>query len=271
VAPLVADAGESYVRHVLLVAPCGDGCTENDVALDVTYRWSPSDDSGRIDVASHVAYGIEAGTFGPGDFPNPNGIDVSGVPTDPSGLLTFLAERSASDGASPAPVISPAPGAPSSSGTLWRVIDDLLTDPHTTPTVRAAVLEAASELPGVDVTLDDVDPFGRPAHVIAFPAEGGTFEERLYVDPATHDLLAITRSMRGASQPVRYFVVQSDGVAASDGEELDPSSGGIPSANVTLADLRAMPRPEGATGPTAMATPSDRSRSDAAEVAGISS
>src|SRR4051794_12587577 len=57
-APLVAIGGEYYMRHVLLVAPCDGACGENDLGLDATYWWSPSDDSGRIDVAAKDGYGI---------------------------------------------------------------------------------------------------------------------------------------------------------------------------------------------------------------------
>jgi len=248
--PIVAADGEYYVHHVLLVAPCGDACTDNDVALDATYRWSPSDDSGRIDVESRIAFGIDPGTFAPGTFPNPNGIEVAGFPADPDEMLRFLTERSAADGASPAPNVSPAAGAPSSSGTLWRAITDLLADPHVTPAVRATLLEAAAKLPGAAIVLDDADPFGRPAHVIAFPAEGGLFDERLYVDPVTHDLLAITTALRGEDAPARYYVVASDGVVPSIDAVLTRSA--IPATGITVAELRTL---EAGSLPPAQATP----------------
>ena len=69
----------------------------NDVEL-LAESWWALDGSGRIDVSKAQNYGIHGGTFGPGSFPTEG--DLSGFPTDPEALRTFLLERSAGDGAS---------------------------------------------------------------------------------------------------------------------------------------------------------------------------
>ena len=54
--------------------------------------WAP-DGSGRIDVSKAQNYGIHGGMFGAGTFPTEG--DLTGFPTDPDALRTFLLERSA--------------------------------------------------------------------------------------------------------------------------------------------------------------------------------
>jgi hypothetical protein len=153
-------------------------------------------------------YGIHPGTFGPTEFPNPNGIDVSIFPTETSELTRFLLDRSASDGASPAPLVTPPPDGASRDGQVWRAITDLLEDPHVTPIVRAALLDVAAGLRGARLEVDGVDPVGREADVVIFGNWGGELIERLYVDPASHDLLALTWTSEISDRPFQYFVVE---------------------------------------------------------------
>jgi hypothetical protein len=215
--PLVAAEGQYYYRAVLLAYHCTDSgtvCGGNDVSLDATFWWSPSDDSGRIAVDAREMYGLEEGRFAAGEFPNANGIDVSDFPLDADALTIFLLERSDASGSSPAPMVTPPPEGAPRDGQLWRAITDLLMDPHVTPAVRAALLEVAAELRGSHVTLAAVDPFGRPAHVIEFGNWGGELIERLYVDPSSHELLGWTKSAPGG-EPFEVFVVQGLGVVSS--------------------------------------------------------
>jgi hypothetical protein len=254
VAPVEAGEGEYYYEAILMAAACGDHCTTDDVALDATTWWSPSDESGRIAVDAAQAYGIEAGRFGSGEFPNLNGVDVSGFPLDRAELLPFLLERSNPNGGSPAPVVTPPPNGAPFDGQLWRAITDLLPDPHTTPAVRAALLEVAAQLQGSTVTTDSEDPFGRPAHVIEFGNEGGSIIERLYVDPASHDLLTWTFTMAGESDPVRYYVVQDAGIASSTETGVEEGRASIPSTILSVDDIRAMPASGGDRAPAEMST-----------------
>jgi hypothetical protein len=238
--PLVAARGQLYYRAVLLVRQdCSEGgveqCSEGGVRLDATYMWAPDDDSGRIAVDDARAYGIEEGRFGPGEFPNDNGIDVSEFPLERDALTQFLLERSADDGASPAPLVTPPPEGAPRDGQLWRAITDLLADPHVTPTVRAALLEVAVGVQGTALEVDVVDPAGRPAHAIVFGNWGGALEERLFVDPDTHELLAWTISSDAAI--LEIYLVQHAGVADSTETAPEPDGGSVPLTMLSTEDL----------------------------------
>jgi hypothetical protein len=238
--PLVAEPGQHYYRAVLLARlPCAGQviaeCSEPGTRLDATYWWSPADDSGRIAVDEAMAYGIEGGRFGPGAFPNYNGIDVSGFPLEQDALTRFLLTRSAEDGASPAPLVTPPPEGAPHDGQLWRAITDLLVDPHVTPTVRSALLEVAAGLQGTTLELDVMDPAGRPADAIAFGNWGGELEERLYVDPDTHELLAWTTSSEGAI--LEIYLVQHAGLTDSTETGPEPDGGSVPLTLLSTEDL----------------------------------
>jgi hypothetical protein len=206
------------------------------VRLDATYWWSPDDDSGRIAVDDAQAYGIEGGRFGPGTFPNHNGIDVSEYPVEPGALTEFLLERSAEDGESPAPLVTPPPEGAPRDGQLWRAITDLLADPHVTPTVRAALLDVAVGVQGTTLEPDVVDPAGRPAHAIAFGNWGGDLQERLYLDPDTHELLAqTTASQEGVI--LEIYLVQHAGLTDSTETGPEPDGGSVPLTLLSAEDL----------------------------------
>jgi len=113
---------------------------------------------------------------------------------------------------------TPPDGAPR-DGQMWRAITDLLEDPHVTPKVRAALLDVAAGLQGARLEVGGVDPVGREADVVIFGNWGGELIERLYVDPASHDLLAITWTSEIADRPFQYYVVERAGVAASRSSE----------------------------------------------------
>jgi hypothetical protein len=217
-----AQPGQYYYAKVHLVGGCPAGqedyCGGNDVELAATFWWAP-DGSGRIEADRVHNYGIHAGTFGPTEFPNPNGIDVSTFPTETAQLTRFLLDRSAADGASPAPLVTPPPNGAPRDGQMWRAITDLLGDPHVTPTVRAALLDVAAGLQGARLEVGVIDPVGRKADVVSFGNWGGNLVERLYVDPASHDLLAITWTSETSDRPFQYYVVERAGVAGSRSQE----------------------------------------------------
>jgi hypothetical protein len=234
---LEAGPGEYYFTHVhmLLECPAGQesycgspsttGIDRNE--LDARFWWR-SDEAGRIEVNIAHNYGIDGGAFGPGDFPNHNGIDVSIFPSDPERLTEFLLARSQPDGSSPAPLVTPPPEGAPEDGRMWRAITDLLQNPQVTPEVRAALLEVAAELQGSHVELGATDPTGRPAYVISFGNWGGDLIERLYVDPASHDLLAWTQTAEIGDTPFMTWLIESAGLAASTDE--GPQTTSIPSS-----------------------------------------
>jgi hypothetical protein len=239
--PLVAAPGELYYRAVLFVragcpAESMEGCQGAAVRLDATSWWSPDDDSGRIAVDDAQDYGIEAGRFEPGTFPNINGIDVSEFPLESAALTDFLLERSAEAGASPAPLVTPPPEGAPRDGQLWRAITDLLADPHVTPAVRVALLDVAVGVQGTTLEADVVDPAGRPAHAIVFGNWGGELEERLYVDPDTHELLAWTTSSSDDAI-LEIYLVQHAGVVLTMETGPEPDGGSVPLTLLSTEDL----------------------------------
>jgi hypothetical protein len=231
--PFVARPGQYHYRAVLFVA----GGEDQSMQLDVTYWWSPGDDSGRIVADAADGYGIEPGRFMAGEFPNVNGIDVSSFPLGTAELERFLLERSAEGGASPVPLVSPPPDGEPTDGQLWRAITDLLRDPHVTPVVRAALLNVAASLEGSKILSDRSDPAGRPAHVIEFENWGGTEIDRLYVDPATHDLLAWTTIPKDDDRAFRIFLVQQTGVVDTVEMAPDRTQGTWPPTLLSVEDL----------------------------------
>jgi hypothetical protein len=251
--PVVAAPGEFYYRAVLFVSGgCSGGgepevtavgestpvCRSTGTRLDATYWWR-DDDAGRIVVDDRANYGIEAGRFGPGGFPNGNGIDVSGFPLETEALTRFLLERSAEDGASPAPLVTPPPEGAPNDGQLWRAITDLLQDPHVTPAVRAAILDVAASLQGSNVEADAMDPFGRSAHVITFGNWGGEVTEKLYVAPATHELLAWT-AVPTEGDAFMVFVAQDAGVVDSTEVAAEPRERSVPLTLLSTEDVIAL-------------------------------
>ena len=216
--PLVAPTGEYYVHRVHLYEFCpqrddATGC--GGAELLATWWWSPTDDSGRIEVETAKAYGIDEGRFGPAEFPNHNAIDVSDFPTEPGALHGFLLARSQPDGASPAPLVSPPPGGAPEDGRMWRAITDLLEDPRVTPAVRASLLEIAADLQGSHVEVNVSDPVGRPAHVISLELGDSGSVQRLFVDPSTHEFLASATFAPEGQAPQVVWLVETAGVAAS--------------------------------------------------------
>jgi hypothetical protein len=80
-------------------------------------------------------------------------------------------------------------------------------------------LDVAAGLQGARLEVGVIDPVGRKADVVSFGNWGGNLVERLYVDPASHDLLAITWTSETSDRPFQYYVVERAGVAGSRSQE----------------------------------------------------
>jgi hypothetical protein len=245
-APQVAGPGQFYYRAVLLAAGgCTAGreaeCDSTGTRLDMTSWWNDRDE-GRLVVDRKEGYGIDAGRFGPGEFPNGNGIDVSDWPLGTDALTRLLLDRSAEEGTSPAPLVTPPPDGAPNDGRLWRAITDLIVDPHVTPVVRAALLDVAAGLRGSHVRTDVVDPAGRPAHVIQFGNWGGEVPERLYVDRSTHELLAWTQFSTVNPNAFWIYLVQDAGVVPSTEEAPGARERSIPLTVLSADDLADLAR-----------------------------
>lgn len=175
--------------------------------------WWASDDSGRIDVMQAHDYGIQGGTFGPGQFPAEG--DLAAFPTEPAALQAFLLQRSGPDGASPRPDVTPAPGMPLADGQLWLAIRDYLGSTqylNATPELRATMLQVLAQDPIVRVDSGTIDPLGRAATTLSFHAYDA--DVSVFVAPGTGDFLASTeRFADGSSDSV---VVEDAGIVEND-------------------------------------------------------
>jgi hypothetical protein len=202
----------SYQRIRIQGSSTCAGCGVDGVDLHVESWWA-SDGSGRIDVLKAQNYGIHGGTFGPGQFPDEG--DLTAFPTGPAALQEFLLQRSAPEGASPRPDVTPAPGVPLEDGQLWLAIHDYLGSTqylNATPELRAAMLQVLAKDPMVSVDTDTVDPLGRRASALRFYAYGAHVS--VFVDPTTGDFLATTERFDDGS--TGSVIVEEAGIVAGD-------------------------------------------------------
>lgn len=203
--PSTVALGPGEYSYQRIRYPC-ETCGQDSLYAE---SWWALDDSGRINVIEQHNYGIREGTFGPGDFPDEG--DLSAFPTEPSALEAFLLERSGTDGASPRPDVTPAPGTPVEEGQMWLAIRDYLGSTqylNTTPELRAAMLQVLSRVPMVQVETGVEDPLGRPANVLRFHAYDADVE--VFADPTTGDFMAMTEDS------VTTILVENAGVVADD-------------------------------------------------------
>ncbi len=229
--PLTAADGQFYVQQIRETTTCSvASCPGGDLGVDLAASlwWGP-DDSGRIDVSRHADYGIREGAFAPGAFPTEG--DLTAFPTDPTALRTFLLERTSPTGASPGPgEPTPTPGVDARTGDVWRSIEQLLADPaaygNTTPALRAALVEVAAGLPMATVDTNALDPAGRHAIHIRVDAFQGVAD--LFVDPASHDLLAMVTTFDDGW--VDTYTVLRAGVTDSTTSMPTPRQSSIPAA-----------------------------------------
>ena len=220
-APISVGPGEYSYQHILYDLVCGsegeDGGEGGDVASPChagveVESWWRADDSGRVRASERRNFGIEEGTFGPGEFRTEG--DLSEYPLGPAALEAFLLQRSGTSGASPRPEVTPAPGVPLNEGLLWNAIRDYLGSTqylNSTPALRASLLEVLATVPMVRVDERAIDPAGRDAIALRFFA----YEQDVvvFVDPATHDFLAMTGTYRDGAR--ESILMELAGAAAS--------------------------------------------------------
>jgi hypothetical protein len=177
-----------------------DTCETSDLSPDAPCvdtrlhleSWWALDDSGRREILEAHGYGLdETGRFAQGAFPDEG--DLSSFPTDPDALEAFLLDRSAPEGASPRPEVTPAPGVPVEEGLIWNAVQDYLGSTqylNASPELRAAMLRVLAEQPMVNVHPGSSDPLERQATRLSFVAYGAATQ--VFVDPVTGDFLAMT-------------------------------------------------------------------------------
>ena len=185
-----------------------------DTMLDLESWWK-ADGSGRIEKDASRNDAFSDGTFGPGKFPTEG--DLSAFPMDVHQLRVFLLERSAPDGASPRPDVTPSPGVDLGDGVLWNAIRDYLGSTqylNTTPALRSTMLEVLATVPMVTVDGTATDPVGRDAIALRFVAYAE--DVVVYVDPGSHDFLAMTTRSLDTGMVGQVIVLAAGATSTTD-------------------------------------------------------
>ncbi len=196
-------ADQRYEREVRVYVLNDSGASVTEVTQSLSWgldgRGSSSERSRQVffDPADRAAYesrlGVETGWQAPGGPGTGNDTFIVAdrhIPTDPAQLEQWLVDGHADvnvpalDGTPDASLGATDPG-------LWHLVSwDLLRDRTTSPAVRAAAVQVASELGGVQIDRIARDPAGRPAialHTTSGPDVEGwqSVDEWIYADPKT--------------------------------------------------------------------------------------
>jgi hypothetical protein len=154
-----------------------------------------------------------SGVYRVGTFPTWRS-GVSSLSTDPSRLAAQLREDPSAGAGGP------------EAERLWDAISFLMLEtPYASPELRAASFQVASDLDGVDVNADGVDPVGRHAIEVSFEnvEDGATWT--MYFDHGTHQAMAwVYRSTRGGSawQLIESGIVGEPGARPTAEQRLVP-------------------------------------------------
>jgi hypothetical protein len=199
----------------------GDGATWTQQYATTT--WYRADDSGRI-ISSSDGDRTDR-SFDAGAFQQDTG-DLTYLSTDPTQLLAQVTERMQPAGRSPEPFdqFSPGPGQDGHvTAGLVRSIGELLNDPNSEPSLKAALFEVASGLQGMDVQESVTDPTGRPATLLTIETEDVVHQ--WWFDPSSEQLLATGISDPGTGDMTALEIVEASGVSATtdDAANLSPA------------------------------------------------
>lgn len=172
--------------------------------------WWATDGSGRYELLGDAEDygGPKPATYGPGEFPVPG--DLSDLSTDLALLAEQIRARSAPDGASPVPAVTPGPGHAPESGTLWRAVQDLVRFPNATPELRATLFAFTEDITGVRRVDGVTDPGGRES--IMLELDYGMYVTRLFFDPSSFQVIGTSDGEPGFG---RSEMVIESGIVAS--------------------------------------------------------
>jgi hypothetical protein len=145
---------------------------------------------------------------------------LSKLPTEPEALRLAVENRgSGSAPVEPSPADSPRGGA-----TVERLLE-ILSEPITTPALRAAAFNALAEIPGIGLERNVADAAGRRGDAISWVRESG-FGRRFIFDPHTGKILAEAEMIFGpkatneygapAGTPFRETAYLQSGIVDSD-------------------------------------------------------
>jgi hypothetical protein len=120
--------------------------------------------------------------------------DLSNLPTNPGTLLAGIEART----------IGSFFGAPAGAAGTFEIIGDLLRETDASPTLRAALYQAAAQMPGVILIGTVTDAAGRSGAAVAYASSGE--QNELVFDPTTSVLLGEATVVTDPSQLCRLDV-----------------------------------------------------------------
>jgi hypothetical protein len=109
---------------------------------------------------------------------------LSKLPTNPETLRLAIENREGDD-----PPVEPSPANSQRGAVTAERLLEILAEPITSPSLRAAAIGALAEMPGIELEHGVTDAAGRRGDAIAWVRERG-FGRRIIFDPRTHDVLA---------------------------------------------------------------------------------
>jgi hypothetical protein len=123
---------------------------------------------------------------------------LSQLPTEPEALRLAVENR---DGGS-AP-LDPSPANSARGGATVERLLEILSEPITSPALRAAAFNALAEIPGIGFERDVADAAGRRGDAISWVRESG-FGRRFIFDPHTGEILAEAEMIFGPKATSEY-------------------------------------------------------------------
>jgi hypothetical protein len=129
--------------------------------------------------------------------PNFGFTDLSGLPTEPEALRRTIEKQAPTPG--PGPGGKPL-GIKDMILPLWGILQQPIVDPE----LRAAVFNALSELPGIELDRDATDLVGRAGYAIGYVDQETGLRSEYIFDPETSEILGERSMLAGPGQTPAY-------------------------------------------------------------------
>lgn len=195
-----APDGKTHVRETLGQVNFLSGANQRlweDAGSPPPWAFDPSEHDVSRDSSGHRLKEFAAKTFrGRREFTYLSRL--SQLPTEPEALrLAVENRRGGSSPLDPSPASSPRGGA-----TVERLLE-ILSEPITSPALRAAAFNALAEIPDIGLERDVADGAGRRGDAIGWVRERG-FGRRFIFDPHTGQILAEAEMIFGPKATAEY-------------------------------------------------------------------